>query len=100
MLIIQARMDSSRLPKKVMAEILGKPLIWYLVQRLRKIPSISMVIISTTKEKEDKSSISMVIISTTKEKEDKSLIEFAESEGIDPLKALSDKWFAQLDDAD
>lgn len=64
-LIIQARMDSSRLPKKVMAEILGKPLIWHMVQRLRKIPSVSEVVISTTTQKEDKQ-----------------LIEFAESEGI------------------
>ena len=64
-LIIQARMGSSRLPKKVMAEILGKPLIWHMVQRLRKIPSVSEVVISTTTQKEDKQ-----------------LIEFAESEGI------------------
>ena len=65
-LLIQARMGSSRLPKKIMAEILGKPLIWHMVKRLRKIPSVSEVIISTTKEEDDKP-----------------LIKFAKDEGIE-----------------
>jgi len=34
--IIQARMGSSRLPNKVMREVLGKPLIFYLLERVKQ----------------------------------------------------------------
>lgn len=64
-IVIQARLGSSRLPEKVMAPILGKPLIWHLVNRLKKI-----------------SSVSNIIISTTNEKKDEKLIKFAQSEKI------------------
>jgi len=34
--IIQARMDSSRLPGKVLIPVAGKPLLWHIIYRLRK----------------------------------------------------------------
>ena len=35
--VIQARMGSTRLPGKVLADIEGKPLIWHIFNRLQKI---------------------------------------------------------------
>ena len=52
--VIQARMGSSRLQGKVLVDIEGKPLIWYIYNRLQKIPSISQVVIATTNESLDK----------------------------------------------
>jgi len=63
--VIQARMGSTRLPGKVLADIEGKPLIWHIYHRLQKIPSISEIIISTTNNLKDKQ-----------------LIEFAKNEKI------------------
>ena len=63
--LVQARTNSSRLPKKVLAEIEGKPLIWHIVNRLRQVEKITKVVISTTNNDTDKQ-----------------LCEFAESENI------------------
>ena len=46
--VIQARMGSTRLPGKVLANIEGKPLIWHIYNRLQKISTISEIIISLT----------------------------------------------------
>ncbi len=51
--IIQARMGSSRLPGKVMKEILGKPVLWHLINRLRCSQLIDKIVIATTDEAED-----------------------------------------------
>ena len=51
--IIQARMNSSRLPGKVLMKVDGKPMIGYLTERLKKIKKIEQIIISTTKNKKD-----------------------------------------------
>lgn len=53
--VIQARTNSSRLPKKVLAEIAGKPMIWHIVNRLRQVRKITDVVISTTNNAADKS---------------------------------------------
>jgi spore coat polysaccharide biosynthesis protein SpsF len=44
--IIQARMGSSRLPGKVLRPILGKPMLWHIVNRLRLSHSISDVVVA------------------------------------------------------
>ena len=44
--IIQARMGSSRLPGKVMRPILGKPMLWHIVNRVRLTPSIAEVVVA------------------------------------------------------
>ena len=50
--IIQARMGSTRLPGKIMKEIIGKPMIDYVIERISKSSLISEIIIATS-ERED-----------------------------------------------
>lgn len=52
--VIQARFDSKRLPKKVLSDILGKPMIMHMVERLRHSTMLSNVVIATTNRDEDK----------------------------------------------
>jgi spore coat polysaccharide biosynthesis protein SpsF len=44
--IIQARMGSNRLPGKVLKSILGRPMLWHIVQRVRAVPSIAEVVVA------------------------------------------------------
>jgi spore coat polysaccharide biosynthesis protein SpsF len=44
--IIQARIGSSRLPGKVLKPILGKPMLWHIVKRVRAAPSVSEVVVA------------------------------------------------------
>jgi spore coat polysaccharide biosynthesis protein SpsF len=44
--IIQARMGSNRLPGKVLRPILGKPMLWHIVRRVRAVPSIDEVVVA------------------------------------------------------
>lgn len=46
--IIQARMGSTRLPGKVMKEVLGKPLLEYQIERIKKSRLIHTLIVGTT----------------------------------------------------
>ncbi|EOQ87929.1 cytidylyltransferase [Leptospira yanagawae serovar Saopaulo str. Sao Paulo = ATCC 700523] len=62
---IEARMTSSRLPGKVLKEVLNKPMLYYLIQRLRAVPSIDEIVLATT-------------INQT----DDVLVDFAKNEGI------------------
>ncbi|MFP5113728.1 cytidylyltransferase domain-containing protein [Bacillaceae bacterium C204] len=48
--IIQARMGSTRLPGKVMKEVLGKPLLEFQIERVRKSKLITRVVVATTKK--------------------------------------------------
>lgn len=50
---IEARLDSSRFPKKLIQKINGKPAIYYLIKRLQKIREIEKVVLCTTKRKVD-----------------------------------------------
>lgn len=47
-IIVQARMTSTRLPGKVLKEIMGKPLLEYQIERLRRIKSVDEIVIATT----------------------------------------------------
>ena len=51
--IIQARMSSTRLPGKVLMEVMGRPLLSYQIERLRFSKRIDEIIIATTINKED-----------------------------------------------
>tara|TARA_B100000745_G_scaffold250077_1_gene172184 strand:- start:451 stop:1218 length:768 start_codon:yes stop_codon:yes gene_type:complete len=51
--IIEARTGSSRLPNKVIAEIEGKPMIFYVIDRIKQIKSVEQIILATTQEKND-----------------------------------------------
>lgn len=44
--IIQARMGSNRLPGKVLSAIVGKPMLWHIVHRVRAVPSIDEVVVA------------------------------------------------------
>ena len=44
--IIQARMGSSRFPGKVLQPILGKPMLWHIVRRVRGARSIDEVVVA------------------------------------------------------
>lgn len=52
-LIVQARMGSTRLPGKILKEILEKPLLSYQLERLRKVKKADVVVIATTTNPSD-----------------------------------------------
>lgn len=47
-LIVQARMGSTRLPGKIFKEILEKPLLYYEIERLRQVKKVDAIVIATT----------------------------------------------------
>lgn len=51
--IIQARMTSTRLPGKVLLEVMGRPLLSYMIERLRATHLLENIIIATTDNSED-----------------------------------------------
>lgn len=51
--IIQARMGSTRLPGKVLRNILDKPMLWHLIKRLQKSNLIEKILIATTRNEID-----------------------------------------------
>ncbi len=51
--IIQARMGSTRLPGKISMDIMGKPLFWHFVERIKRAKNVDRMIIATTNKKED-----------------------------------------------
>lgn len=57
-IIIQARMGSSRLPGKVMKEIRNKPLLYYMINQVKACTKVSEIIIATTTLNEDEKIVS------------------------------------------
>jgi len=53
LVIIQARMGSSRLPGKVLMELAGHPALWHVIQRARQAKLADEVIVATTIVKRD-----------------------------------------------
>lgn len=53
LIIVQARMTSTRLPGKVLMPVLGKPLLDYLVERLHHVRSRPRVVLATTTNETD-----------------------------------------------
>lgn len=52
-IIVQARMTSSRLPGKVLKKVLGRPLLQYLIERLQRCKSTGEVVIATSTDSSD-----------------------------------------------
>src|SRR5882762_4904333 len=46
--IIQARMGSSRLPGKTLAEIEGRPMLWHVIQRVKRAQLVARVVVATS----------------------------------------------------
>ena len=51
--IIQARLGSTRLPGKVLRPILGRPMISYMIERVREVKKIDQILIATTNRESD-----------------------------------------------
>lgn len=51
--LIQARMGSSRLPGKVLKPVMGRPMLWYLVQRLKQCQYIDEIAVATSSDVKD-----------------------------------------------
>ena len=52
-IIVEARLSSKRLPKKVMLKVLNRPLLDLMIERLKQINFVKSIIIATTTNKED-----------------------------------------------
>ena len=51
--IVQARMSSTRLPGKVLAEVAGHPMLWHVVHRLRRARLVQQVVVATSENPAD-----------------------------------------------
>lgn len=71
--VVQARMGSTRLPGKTLADIGGRPMLGRLVDRARLIPGVEQVVIATTDRPADQA-----------------ILDFAEAEGL-PASAGSEQ---------
>lgn len=58
-IIVQARMASTRLPGKILKTVLGKPLLAYQVERLRRVQQADSLVIATTVEPQDDAIVSL-----------------------------------------
>lgn len=52
-IIVQARMGSTRFPGKILKEVLGRPLLEYEIERLRRVRNADEIVIATTTNNED-----------------------------------------------
>lgn len=53
LIVVQARMDSTRLPGKVLLNLAGEPLIVRMVERLRRINTPAKIVVAATTDKSD-----------------------------------------------
>lgn len=51
--IIQARMRSTRLPGKVLKDLMGKPMLAHVIERATAIPGVSKVVVATSSDPDD-----------------------------------------------
>lgn len=51
--VVQARMTSHRLPGKVMRLVMGKPVIGYLIERLKRARNIDRIVVAVTDQQDD-----------------------------------------------
>lgn len=80
--IIQARMGSTRLPGKVLKKILGKSLLEYQIERVKRSKLIDEIVVATTTKKDDDAIVSLCTnlnISTYRGSEDDVLSRYYEA---------------------
>ena len=58
-IILQARMESTRLPGKVLKQIEGKPMLWHIVERLKKVKQSDELVIATSTNTEDRAVVEL-----------------------------------------
>lgn len=51
--IVQARMSATRLPGKVLAEVVGEPMLWHVIRRLRRSRLLDQIVIATSQGSAD-----------------------------------------------
>ncbi len=56
--LVQARMRSSRLPGKAMLDLAGRPMIWHIFDRLRRVPELDDVVLATTTDRSNDAMVS------------------------------------------
>ena len=64
--IIQARLASTRLPQKVLADIAGKPLLWHVIDRAKASQELDAIVVATTNLIEDACIFEMAQLSGVK----------------------------------
>ncbi|TFB09345.1 acylneuraminate cytidylyltransferase [Candidatus Atribacteria bacterium MT.SAG.1] len=52
--IIQARTGSTRLQGKVLMDIVGKPMLWHIIERAKRCKNVDSIVVATTTKQEDK----------------------------------------------
>ena len=52
--IVQARLGSSRLPGKMLMDVVGQPLLLRTLERANAVPGVDLVVLATTTLPEDK----------------------------------------------
>jgi spore coat polysaccharide biosynthesis protein SpsF len=57
--IIQARTGSTRLPGKVLMDIAGKPMLWHVIERVKRCKTIDQIVVATTEQDKDKAIIEL-----------------------------------------
>jgi spore coat polysaccharide biosynthesis protein SpsF len=57
--IIQARSGSKRFPNKMFKKILGQPILWHVIQRVRASTLIDQIIVATTRSQADDKIVSL-----------------------------------------
>jgi len=64
--IIQARTGSTRLPGKVLMDIVGKPMLWHVIDRVKRCKNVDLIVVATTEKNEDKAIIALANRSNVK----------------------------------
>ena len=58
-IVLQARTGSTRLKEKILANICGKPLLFHVVERLKRVKGVSGIVIATTTNPEDEAVVKL-----------------------------------------
>ena len=81
-IIVQARMNSSRLPGKVLKTVLGKTLLEYQLERLNRVVNVDQIIVATTDQSIDDAIVELcdrLSIPTYRGSESDVLLRYAEA---------------------
>ena len=72
--VVLARLDSSRLARKALADVCGKPLLWYCIQRCRAVAPLE----------------SRIVVATSTRPLDDAIVDFARGEGLEVYRGDAD----------